>query len=100
MPLGSLLAKREGCPAVSSEATYSSALRLDDQYTGKLAVASLSRRSFTIQATFTRAGDSTPAVSVRVVHVWVEFQPDGDGLPNIRSMPIPPPARALLEART
>lgn len=58
-----------GLPAVHCELDYAAALRLDDRVLASLWVDRYTQRSVTFRSDFTRQGDVTPSVVVRVTQV-------------------------------
>jgi len=74
-----------GLPAVHCELDYAAALRLDDRVQASLWVDRYSQRSVTFRSDFTRQGDVTPAVVVRVTQV--QAATDGDRLRAVTLQP-------------
>lgn len=79
------LANGYGLPAVRCEMEYASALRLDDRVQATLSVDTLSERSVTFRSEFTKVGETSPAVIVRVKQVQAAV--DGSGLRSVRLLP-------------
>lgn len=89
-PLSELLKGGYAFPCVSSSASYSAPVRVDDILNVTLHPLHIGRTSFAVGARCQRA-DGAHVVSVAAWHVWVEF---GE---SPLSMPLPPWLRNGLE---
>lgn len=69
-PLRTILEEGLGMPIVKTEVTYAQPLRLDDVVEQRLFADEVGHSSFAVGYEVRLAPDDSPAVTVRVVHVW------------------------------
>ncbi|MEH0421435.1 acyl-CoA thioesterase [Streptomyces sp. B21-083] len=89
-----LLADGLGTPAVHTEITYLSCLRLDDELDACLRLERVSVRSFTLRSDFRLVGAPKPAVVMRLTQVYARTSG-----PALELLPLPEELVARLEGR-